>query len=260
MLDELKKIGLSEHEAKVYLALLELGSATAQEIAVKSGIKRTTIYVQIEALMKMGLVTSFEKETNKSRVSKTYFRAEDPEHLKNLVKRAKNSAAEQENMLESILPGLGKLYVNAGDRPRVRFFEGLAGLETMLDEFFKIKSDKKEILAITSVDDILHLSPSHLEKSIPQRVKLGIHSKLIYTSQKGDFHKNTDKEMLRESKFVAPEKFPFSVDINIYGDSVGISALRGLKPFGIIIESKDIANSMRSVFSLAWNGIGQDKN
>lgn len=92
MLDELKKIGLSENEAEVYIALLELGSATAQEIAAKSGIKRTTIYVQIEALMKMGLVTSFEKEMSKGKAPKTYFRAEDPEHLKNIVENEKRQA------------------------------------------------------------------------------------------------------------------------------------------------------------------------
>ena len=61
MFDELKKIGLSENETGAYLALLELGSATAQDISKKSGIKRATTYVQLEALMQLGLVTSFEK-------------------------------------------------------------------------------------------------------------------------------------------------------------------------------------------------------
>src|SRR3989338_8163639 len=124
MLDELKKIGLSENEAEVYITLLELGSATAQEIATKSGIKRTTIYVQIEALMKMGLVSSFEKEMNNGKVPKTYFRAEDPEHLKKIVGKERALMAERESMLEKILPGLGKIYLSGGDRPRVRFFEG----------------------------------------------------------------------------------------------------------------------------------------
>ena len=82
MLEELKKIGLSENETRVYLALLELGGSTAQEISKKAGVKRATTYVQLEALMKFGLVTSFEKAPErKNGAQKTFFRAEDPEHL-----------------------------------------------------------------------------------------------------------------------------------------------------------------------------------
>lgn len=253
MLDELKKIGLSEYEAKVYLALLELGSATAQEIATKSGIKRTTIYVQIEALMKMGLVTSFEKET-KNKTAKTFFRAEDPEHLKSLVENEKRQAEEHKNLLNSVLPGLGSLYLSQSQRPRVRFFEGLEGLKTMQDAVLKTKTNKKEIIGISSVDDILTIFPKQADEYIPRRVALEINSKLIYTSTQGHFLKETDKQMLRESHFVEPSKFPFSVDLNIYGDITAISALRGTKPFGVIIESKEIADSMRAVFNLAWEG------
>lgn len=254
MLDELKKIGLSENEAKVYLALLELGTATTQQIADKSGIKRTTIYVQIEALMKAGLVTSFEKETTKGKAAKTYFRGEDPEHLKNLVENEKKQAEEHKSMLDSVLPGLGSLYLSQGQRPRVRFFEGLEGLQVMQNEILKTKTDAKETMGISSADDILILSPKHAEDYAPRRVELKISSKLIYTSKRGPFLKDTDKQMLRESHFVPTDKFPFSVDMNIYGNLTAIASLRGAKPFGVLIESKEIADSMRAVFNLAWEG------
>jgi hypothetical protein len=64
--------------------------------------------------------------------------------------------------------------------------------------------------------------------------------------------KESDHEMLRESRFIDPVKFPFSVDINIYGLVTAISSLRGDKPFGVFIESAEIADSMRSVFNLVW--------
>src|SRR3989338_3643963 len=126
MLDELKIIGLSENEARVYLALLELGSATAQEISRKSGIKRATPYVQLEALAELGLVTSFEKTAankkglpaGKAGASKTYFRAEDPEYLVKIIEREKKTAGERERALGDVLPKLGKLYSSAGERPR----------------------------------------------------------------------------------------------------------------------------------------------
>ncbi|KKT41143.1 hypothetical protein A2W54_03885 [Candidatus Giovannonibacteria bacterium RIFCSPHIGHO2_02_43_13] len=251
MLDELKKIGLSENEAEVYIALLELGSATAQEIAAKSGIKRTTIYVQIEALLKIGLVSSFEKEMSKGKVPKTYFRAEDPENLKRVVEKEKSTTQEKEDSLKKTLPDLERLFLSSGERPRVRFFEGVEGLNAMQDEFLKTKDNLVE--TISSLDDVLRIFPQHPEKNTPRRIKRHIASKLIYTSSRGPFLEKENKEMLRETRYFPPDKFHFSCDIAIYGNIVAISSLRG-EPFGIIIESEQIANSMRSMFYLAWKG------
>ena len=46
----IQTLGLSEHEAAVYLAALELGEANIQEISRKSGVKRTSIYNFIDTL------------------------------------------------------------------------------------------------------------------------------------------------------------------------------------------------------------------
>ena len=246
MLDNLKKIGLSENEAKVYLALLELGSSTAQTIAQKAGLKRPTTYVQLESLMKRGLTTSFEKG------AKTMFRAEDPEHLKQVLEKEKEEQKERLAALENILPGLGNLYLSAGERPRVRFFEGIEGLKTIQDEFLKTKESL--IKSITNVDDVLKLFPEHEKNYIPKRVQRGIRSKFIYTSSKGDFLKKTDAEMLRESKFVEHKKMPLSGDITIFGNKVKISSILK-RPFGIIIESEEIAKSLGAVFDLLWEKI-----
>lgn len=56
---QLKQLGFSDKEAKVYMASLELGPDTAQEIAKKAGVNRTTTYVIIEKLIKKGKKRSF---------------------------------------------------------------------------------------------------------------------------------------------------------------------------------------------------------
>src|SRR5688572_25102021 len=66
---ELEKIGLSENEAKVYLAGLELGSSTAQMIAAKATVSRPTTYIMIESLIKRGLMSSFQKGKKRMFVS-----------------------------------------------------------------------------------------------------------------------------------------------------------------------------------------------
>lgn len=249
MQDELKKIGLSENEAKVYLALLELGSATADEVAKKADVKRPTTYVQLEALMKQGLVSSFERLVKKGGAEKTFFRAEDPEHLKKIAETGKKKAEERAVVLENALPELLKLFAFSGERPKVRFFEGVEGLKTAQDEF--LKSDAEEVLSISSADDILRIFPAHTENHATRRSKKGIRARLIYTTKKGAFLKQSDKEANRESRFIPPEKFPFSCDLSIYGKTIAISALRE-RPAGVVIEDKEIANSLRAIFYLVW--------
>ena len=78
--NDLMDIGLSEKEAAVYLALLELGSDTVQHIAKKSAVNRATTYVILDSLKKKGVVSTVEKGT------KTHFQAESPESLRKLIR------------------------------------------------------------------------------------------------------------------------------------------------------------------------------
>lgn len=251
MIDALKKIGLSENEARVYLALLELGSATAQQIAQKASVNRPTTYVQLESLMKMGLISSFEKESaNKNGATKTLFRIEDPSYLKKIVATEKRALSERENALNLALPDLERTFVGANFRPRVRFFEGVEGLKTIQDEF--LHTTDKLVESAASLDDVIRIFPTHPEDYTPRRVKRGIRSKLIYTTSRGPILKDTDKQMLRESRYVPPEHFALTSDMAIYGNNVALSALHE-RPYGIIIESKEIATSMRALFYLAWD-------
>ena len=73
--NQLKNLGLSDNEAKVYTAMLELGPATVLEISAKAGVNRPTTYVQVESLKKMGLVSTQTKG------KKQLFIAQSPEQL-----------------------------------------------------------------------------------------------------------------------------------------------------------------------------------
>ena len=243
MLNQLKNIGLTDNEAKVYLAMLELGPSPVLEIAAKAGINRPTTYFQIEALKKMGLVSLQNKG------SKQLFVAESPDQLEFIINRENKIVEQKKSELANILPELKTLYNLAEDKPQVRFFEGIDGLVKMQDEF--LKSKPQEILAITSADDVFKVFPKQLENYTPERVKRKIRSRVIYTSSQGDFLKEKDKEMLRETKFVDPKDLPFNADITIFGNSVGIAALKG-KLSGTIIEHKEISDSFKGLFEFAW--------
>ena len=54
--ERLRKLGLTEYEAWIYVALLRLGAGTAREIAEATSVPRTRVYDSVEALEERGLV------------------------------------------------------------------------------------------------------------------------------------------------------------------------------------------------------------
>jgi len=116
IVDSLQQIGLTEKEALVYNASLDLGKATVEKIAEQAGIVRTTTYTQIESLMKQGLMSSFVQG------KKTFYTAEAPTNLKRLLEKQKNAVIFGESLLEQILPDLLAAHGKTGTRPVIRFF------------------------------------------------------------------------------------------------------------------------------------------
>ena len=243
MLTQLKHIGLSDNEAKVYLAMLELGPCSVLEIAAKAGINRPTAYVQIESLKKMGLVSTQTKG------KKHLFIAEDPSQLEIIVGQQEKEVEHRKEELTKILPELKTLFDLKDEKPQVRFLEGVGGLLKIQDEFLKTKD--RNILGISSVDNVLKVFPKRSDYVL-KRTQRNIKAKLIYTSKDGPIFPKKDEKLLLETRYIPESKFPFSSDITIYDDSIVIAALKG-KISCTIIEHKEIANSFRGLFNLLWS-------
>lgn len=243
MLNQLKHIGLSDNEAKVYLAMLELGPSPVLEIAAKAGINRPTAYVQIESLKKMGLVSTQTKG------KKQLFIAEDPSQLEILLDEEEKEIEHKKEELQKILPELTETFNKAEDRPQVRFFEGKEGLTRMQGIF--LTSKEKSVVSISSADDIFRVFPAHNKSYVPQRVKKKIHAKLVYTSSQGKLFEDHDEDMLRDTVYISAKDFDYHADIVVAGDQIHISALKG-KISGIIIEHRDLADSFRAIFEMLW--------
>ena len=242
MINQLKNLGLTENEAKVYLAMLELGPAPVADIAQKAGINRPTAYFQIESLKKAGLAST------QNRAGKELALAESPDQLEILMEKETKTLEQKKSELASILPGLKTMFSLGDDKPIVRYFEGRDGVLAAQDIF--IKSKAKEILSIVNADAVIDLIPDHPKEYTPRRVKLKIRSKLIYTSKKGPFLK-TDPKLYREVKFIEQKLMPFDCEVAIYNDNVVITAYKG-KISSLIITHKEISDSFRAIFNLIW--------
>lgn len=74
IVEGLKKLGLTEYEAKAYAALVGLGEATAREIHEASRVPRTRIYDILRDLAEKGFVEFISG-------SPTYYRVVEPERV-----------------------------------------------------------------------------------------------------------------------------------------------------------------------------------
>jgi len=241
---DLQQLGLSDKEAKVYLAVLELGPATVIQIVSKASINRPTAYVQIQKLMALGLMSSHE------RGKKTYFAAEPPERLLELVRIKQTEVEEQSKRLKEILPELQTLFDTAEERPKVRFYEGKTGILSLADDIFKKRNTT--ILTVYSADLFTQVfSPEEDKKFEKARQEKNIKVRALYTRSAGPFEKASPKTF--DEKFVPVHKFPITAVINIYDNKIAAFTLRG-KLIGVIIESKELAETLHSIFELAWQG------
>lgn len=241
---ELENLGLSEKEAKVYLAFLELGPETVQNIARKAGINRPTTYLQIESLKDRGLMSEFQ------RGKKTFYSAESPGRLLSILGAFEKELEFKKSEAQRILPLLNDLFAGAGERPMVRFLEGAEGAKTLQADFLSVKN--KTIESFANLDKVFELFPKHEQEYSQKRIRKGIKSRVIYTRQAGPLAGADDPVKLRETRYLPPEKFPLSADITIYDNKVAIATYRA-KPIGAVIESQEIADTMRAIFNLIWN-------
>ncbi|TSC95793.1 MAG: transcriptional regulator TrmB [Candidatus Berkelbacteria bacterium Licking1014_2] len=244
----LEKLGLSEKEAKVYLATLELGQAAVQQIAKKAGLVRPTTYVILESLMKSGLATTIEQD------KKTLYAAESPEQLKTLLKYSEEEIKEKEQRLEQAMPELQAIYNLAENRPKVKFYEGKEGIIAMQEEFFRVvkKSKEKEIVGFTPIDELFKVFPDYKETYTKRRVGEEIRNRVIYTTSQGRLSDASDKKAMREARFIPKNKFPFSSGFTVYGDDRLALISYGDRLMGVAIESKELTQTFRVIFELAW--------
>jgi len=249
MISLLEKLGLSEKEAKVYLATLELSEDSVQNIGKKAGVNRATTYVILEKLMSQGLVSTYEKD------KKTVFVAQDPKELVNLLEEERRSIEVREKELKENLNQLNAIFNQNKSKPVVRFFEGAEGLLALDRYGYESRKKNSELLYIMPIDVIEKFFPDRRNTALKSRIKMGIRSKVIYTHENGPIPNYQNEAELREGIFIPRDKFPINATLNVWPDwGIKLFYFDEVKPYGVVIESKELAANMKLFFDLAWLG------
>jgi len=231
----LKNLGFSENEAKVYLASLEAGVSSAQEIAKKAKIKRTTAYSVLSDLVKKGFVHT-TSERNKTR------------YIALAPRQLAERFAEYQKELLGALPSLEAVYNKSQVKPKVVFFEGAEGIKQIYEDTIR---EKPQVILEYNTDNIFKLLPGFPLEYLKQRQKNMIRARRIAPkSPRWMFHRSRDKEELSETLMLPTDLYNPEIEINIYNNKVAFMSY--LDAMGLIIESASIAEAMRQAYELAW--------
>ncbi|MDD5146556.1 MAG: helix-turn-helix domain-containing protein [Candidatus Pacebacteria bacterium] len=237
-INTLRGLGLSDNEAKVYLAALELGQATVQELGKKSDVKRTTVYTALEGLKEKGLVSQIKKG------AKTFFVAEKPENLLALSERRYKA-------LKEVLPELKSIYNIPGIKPRVKFFEGREGYLAVYENILKEKP--KEILAIASYENFVkHIDLTYEEGWTNRRIKSGIKLRwLDFKTERVQEKAIEGEKALREVHYL-PSAFLFTSTMFIYSDKIAIVSGKQKEFIAVVIENSEFYQMFKQLFEMLW--------
>lgn len=243
--NKLQNIGFNDKEAKVYVSLLGLGQATAQQLSIRSGLKRSTTYVVLESLMNKGLASTVEKG------KKTYFVALPPEEIQKVIKKDKEELEEKLAEAKKLVPELNLIFNVTQSRTDVKLFEGREGIKVAQAEVLKAK--KKEAWNVFNPDLANKLFPFKPGKDHRQPFIKKIKSNLIIITDQDPAkvsYPYIDDVPDENKVYLSNKDFPFQADMLAFDNKLIILSLTKL--IGIMVENEEIVESFKTLFNMAF--------
>lgn len=239
----LSKLGLDEKDCRIYEAALERGESSMTDLARHASVKRSTAYLSVGALSRLGLVSEI---THGKRQIYT------PVHPRRLVE----IAHARERSIESALPELIALYNAPKDKPKIQVFEGPEGMRLLYQEMYDSLSNKVEALWFTNIRALQEYMPYAVVeyKRMLRKIKNPRIRELNYGDSAGKRWSHELKRLQGKNHVirVLPEKYEYgSTDNLIFGNKLVIFSLKK-DVFVIAIESAEIIKTYRALFEWAW--------
>lgn len=238
----IEKLGLSEKEASVFIALLKIKEATVIQLAKMTNIKRTSIYHCLEELIKKEFATKITKD------DKTYYFSNNPKSSLNGL------LSQQKEIIESVLPDLKNLFGKVAIIPEIKIYYNVAGLRSIFEDLLGSKEKiARYYVCDFNTDELLGIE--FVDKFVKKRIEAGIKSLSLRSFKyKPEREKETTHtKQLREVKFL-PEGVELAPYMCVYDNKVVVISSKK-EIVGFIIESQEFAEAQKTIFDLIWNTV-----
>ncbi|MBT4857528.1 TrmB family transcriptional regulator [Candidatus Uhrbacteria bacterium] len=237
---DLEKIGFSKNEADVYLALLQLGSGTAGQVAKMTSVKRTTTYNVLRDLMAKGLATGVMRQ------EECVYIVEAPERLSSLLHLQYQEVKQRRRLADQLIMRLQVFHNVGAHKPVIRYIESVNGLRSMQREYENLEED---VLQIVGMDTLRQLydpvdQPEHGEtiSRSGRRIRT-----IVVSAKPVSYPDEWNIEVVR----IPPDLLDVKGEMTVCGDRLLLfSYTSGM--IAVEICSKTIADTARATLEMSW--------
>ncbi len=235
----LLSVGLSEQRAKLYLACLSLGKASATELADAVKLGRTTVYDNLDFLEEKNFLRVVHEGKRKIYI---------PLHPKELYKQIAN----QKDQLKDLLPDFLAIFASDTKEPFVQVFSGVNSAREVYEDILRVAP--KEYVYFSAPElTWKSVEEKYMKDWVMRRVEKKIHARRLQAKQQEipDIEwLNGEEKYLRKIRRL-PEYLELKNSIYIYENNIGVISTRE-ENAAFIIYSPDLSYSLKQIFEFLW--------
>lgn len=230
---ELKELGLTENEIKIYLSLLQHGTLNPTQLAEKTGLHRSYVYDTVERLIERGTINTVLINNKKN------YQAIDPKILREIFEL-------KLKQLDAVIPQLSGLFRLAKEETRVELHRGKQVYRTLIKDLLA-NLKKNDVVYLLGVDEnvLETVEPIYLKRYFMIIKEKNIKEKIIIA--KGG--KKLAEEHIEYRELDG--KFLGDTSTVIYQEKVFIF-IWGSPHYLIEIKSGRVAETYKKQFELLW--------
>jgi len=236
---DLEKLGLNKNEAKVYLALIYKGQATASELVKSIGVHRNIVYDNLEKLIDKGLVSSIND-------TKKIFIAQNPTAIIEFLESKKTQVDTEITLAKNIIPDINKLLNSQTAKQEAYIFRGVSGLKKVLGEIVQAK--QSWCIGITALS-IKILGDTYWKNYNLKKKENKTEEWLLWNSDYKDVNLLNNNK--RSHHKILPKELNQVTEIIIWNNKVAIFAYSS-QPIVIVIDNTEIFNMYKANFNFLW--------
>lgn len=243
----LEAAGITGSLAKAYIALLSVSDITPATFAKQINESRSNTYKLLDELVECGLATRGDIG------KKLHYRAENPSHLLTIARERKDKLELEEKQLQASVPDLVKQYYKTHEQPGVRFYQGKDGIKEI---YLEQLQEAKPIQFLKTRADIefFGFQFMHEMRNLAPKAKI---KRKAFTPDAPETPINiqeSDKQMLLERTWYLSDDYTAPVEWSVFGNKVSVISF-GKEAVGMVIESTQVAESLRQIFALLDEGL-----
>lgn len=247
LIEKLTNIGLTEGEAKTYIALLSIGTTTVGPIIEKSGVSASKVYQILERLMQKGLATMVVEHKNK------IFTATTPTSIIEYLNNEQKKIEENKKKINEIMPILKLKKDSATTQPIAEIGKAKRGVEALYRELIETARLHSNCYTLAG----LRISTKLQTLWFPQSQRMsekGIIQKMIYEYDvwyKKDPKIHRRKERKNYYPKVLDQKYKDLPNIQVIDKKTLIIDIdENDEVFALIIRNENLTNTFKKLIQL----------